>query len=713
MNTDRVLVAEDVQPRMPSDKGPKEPSPAVLTAGWRAEAELMLSGRYQLQRLLGRGAMGSVFCAYDQKTERQVAIKLLIAGGDNIADDSDAMRRFCREATILAQLSHPNIVEIKELCHSSSGRPFIVMELLEGVDLHTYLQTQGPLSLPRTQEIIGQVASGLHAAHGIGIIHRDIKPRNIFLSKRSAEGGGSVEVIKVVDFGLGKILGSPGQLTAEELIIGTPKYLSPEATLGCVALVDAKTDQWALAVCAYQLLSGKFPFEDRDIVQLISKIRAAAPPPLSGVMPGIPAYAAAAIHKALSLRKEDRFGSVLEFSRALCGVQANQQRQSRPKGLSMQDELLHDAVGTTESSSVATLKAPVSLALMQSLQREVGDCPHSGEHDQQLTQRMPSEQLERLCGVASECMGEDPSKLPPMLPLGPARNQPRQESPAPGVMQQEMPLRFSKINRRTWTLVLLLSGTLTAALSLFHKRATHSRSLPKSGIPAQQSRDSQSSAQPFVEGGFAQLGQAPSSVTPAIPLSNDVHFTAPSVARTTTASSERIRLPPVLPRPVSSGRLRVSQVVPGRERFAPGPKGAASTLHSIAQDPATILPSDGEGLARSVAVVPPPVSPLADSRPSAEPCAALSKSAAEQALHRVAGEDPTLPASVRSLFKGEQLTGSYLMCIGERGTVESVRAVRAVPTADDSIIKTLRTWRYLPIKAKACHLEELIFEIHE
>jgi hypothetical protein len=713
MNTDRVLVTEDVQPRTPSDNGSHEPSPAVLTAGWRPEAELMLSGRYRLQRLLGRGAMGSVFCAYDQKAQRQVAIKLLMAGGEDIAEDSDAMRRFCREATILAQLSHPNIVQIKELCHSSSGRPFIVMELLEGVDLHTYLHTQGPLSLTRTQEIISQVASALYAAHRIGIIHRDIKPRNIFVSVRSADGGGSVEVVKVVDFGLGKILGSPGQLTAEELIIGTPKYLSPEATLGTVALVDAKTDQWALAVCAYQLLSGTLPFEDRDIVQLISKIRAANPPPLSVIMPGIPPYAAAAIHRALSLRKEDRFESVLDFSHALRGGQASQQNQSRQDGFSMKDGRLHDAVGPADSSSVATLKAPVSLAFLQSLQREVGACPHSAEHDQQLTQRMSSAQLERLCGVSSERMAEDPSQFAPVLPLCPARNQHCQEGSAPRGMQHDRFFLASKVNQRSWTLVLLLIGTLAAALSLLPRKATDLRSLPKSSLLAPLSRQNQSLPEPSGASGSTQLSRAPGVVTTAGPSPTVVQSSTPSVTRSMTAISDGTGLPSVLPRFVSSGRSRAGQVVTSRGRFITGQKSTASTSQSTAQNPASIPASEVEGLAQPVAAASPPARLMVESKPSAEPSAALSKSTVEQGLHRVAGEDPTLPAIVRSLFRGEQLTGSYLMCIGERGTVESIRAVRSVPTADDSIIKTLRTWRYLPIKARACHLEELIFEIHE
>lgn len=277
----------------------------------------LLCGRYQLDDVIGRGAMGTVYSAKDLRNGNPCAIKILSQN-----QDDDAYQRFVTEATVISQLFHPNIVEIREFRKDESGAPFLVMELLSGVDLHSYLQYHQSVPLERTQEIIRQVASALHAIHSAGIVHRDVKAKNIFLAQKRNRDGSTQEEVKLVDFGLSKIIGHRNQQTAVGIILGTPEYLAPEATHGNSSMVDAAADQWSLAAVAYRMLSGHLPFEasDGDVVKLLLHIRCMPAPKLQCVQP-IPAYVSAAIERALSKNKRERFPSVLAFARAFCGHQ--------------------------------------------------------------------------------------------------------------------------------------------------------------------------------------------------------------------------------------------------------------------------------------------------------------------------------------------------------------------------------------------------------
>lgn len=277
-----------------------------------------LVDRYELCGLIGTGAMGSVYQARDhQRSGGPCAVKVLHLG---VHLEQDSYQRFVNEAGIAAQLFHPHIVEAHEFRETTDGTPFIVMELLQGEDLHCLLSRVKQLSWQRTLNIVRQVGSALHAAHSIGIIHRDVKPKNVFVCR--TEQPGAPETIKVVDFGLSKILDRGEQFTTVGLIMGTPEYLSPEATCGDTSQIDARSDEWALGVMAYRMLAGHLPFESPDFVEILMKIRHESPPPLRQVAPPMPECFLAAIERAIAKRKEDRFPSVLEFVRACSGASA-------------------------------------------------------------------------------------------------------------------------------------------------------------------------------------------------------------------------------------------------------------------------------------------------------------------------------------------------------------------------------------------------------
>lgn len=299
----------------------RSPRPASLLGPGPAHLHLVearvLAGRYQIEGAIGTGSMGTVFRARDLRLGSLCAIKMLHKAA--LKEEAD-YQRFANEAAIIAQLFHPNIVEVSEFHRDERGGPFLVMELLHGIDLHSHLGGGRKLPLARVQLVVRQVASALHAAHSLGIVHRDIKPRNIFLAQHGGPTGAPTEVVKVVDFGLSKILGGKGHQTAPGEILGTPEYLAPEGTLGRSTLIDERTDQWALAITAYRMLAGQLPFLDDDVVGLMLKIRREPLPPLAAFSVQVPEYVTAALDRALSKRKEDRFASVLAFARALHGL---------------------------------------------------------------------------------------------------------------------------------------------------------------------------------------------------------------------------------------------------------------------------------------------------------------------------------------------------------------------------------------------------------
>ena len=278
----------------------------------------VLAGRYHVEGVVGRGAMGSVYRARDTQTNRVCAIKLM---AQFASLDESAYLRFIQEAQIVAQLYHPNIVQVYGFDRDEDGTPILAMELLEGDDLHTLLYDQPRMPLERTLEILRGVGQALHAAHSVGVLHRDIKPKNIFIAKQKNSRGDVHEVVKVVDFGLSKVLGGQSaNETAPGIILGTAEYISPEGTMGVPELLDFRADQWALGVVAYRLLSGRLPFEGNDPLSLLLAIRKTTPKPLRELVNDVPEYVLVAIERAMSKNKEDRFETVQDFLRALDGL---------------------------------------------------------------------------------------------------------------------------------------------------------------------------------------------------------------------------------------------------------------------------------------------------------------------------------------------------------------------------------------------------------
>jgi eukaryotic-like serine/threonine-protein kinase len=272
---------------------------------------LVLGDSYMLGRRIGRGAMGEVYEAQHVRLPGHFAVKLLLP---ELQGNQDAFARFCREAEIMSQLRHPNIVQIFDFNVAPDARPYFVMEYLQGRDLEARLRV-GPLSLPAVTRVVGAVSSALALAHAHGVVHRDLKPANIFLA---TVDGQTDELVKVLDFGISKVRAAAAQISHAVDLLGTPSYMAPEQARGQTDAIDGRTDQFALATIAYRMLTGQDPFQGDDTAAVLYQVVHEDPPPLSMFLP--PGWDTAALQtvldRALAKRPDQRFGGMMELARA-------------------------------------------------------------------------------------------------------------------------------------------------------------------------------------------------------------------------------------------------------------------------------------------------------------------------------------------------------------------------------------------------------------
>ena len=266
-------------------------------------------GPYRLGRELGRGFSSVVYEALDLERGRYVALKVLtFLPTLNEERRADLAERFAREARAVSALSHPNVVAIYDVGQASDGRQFIAMECLRGETLRLRLQREGPLPTPQAVAVAVRVADALHYAHGRGIIHRDVKPDNVFLCEGAADGP---VVPKLMDFGIAHVLSDRGRLTQDGTIVGSPAYMSPEQIHGHA--LDARTDVFSLAVMLTEMVSGAKPFEAETVPAVMQRILHHAPD-LTGVPdPGLRRV----LTRALSKSPNGRYPDAEAFAEAL------------------------------------------------------------------------------------------------------------------------------------------------------------------------------------------------------------------------------------------------------------------------------------------------------------------------------------------------------------------------------------------------------------
>jgi serine/threonine protein kinase len=282
------------------------------------EIRRALAGRYRVLGVLGQGGMGTVFDAVSERTHERVAVKVL---KKEHSEKKESVARMRHEATVVGRIRHPNICNVLEFGFvPGSQRPFLVMEKLQGETLAARLEREKKIPVELGVEVALQALAALEAAHAVGVVHRDMKPDNIFL------GAGS-GVIKVLDFGISKATmgdDQPHHLTRTGMVMGTPYYMAPEQAMGERQL-DARVDVWGMGVLLYEALTGQRPFVAKNYNALLVQILTADPAPAAIVEPAIPVALSNIVHRALAKKRDERFGTAREFAQSLLTFRSGHQ----------------------------------------------------------------------------------------------------------------------------------------------------------------------------------------------------------------------------------------------------------------------------------------------------------------------------------------------------------------------------------------------------
>ncbi len=291
-------------------------------------------GDFQVLRKIGQGGMGQVYLARQLSLKRQVALKIL---RDDHTSNASALKRFQAEAEAVARISHPNIVQVYAV-GEHDGRRYMALEYVDGRNLRDYLDRKGPPDLPVAVSILKQVAAGLQRAAELGLVHRDVKPENILLTRK-------VEV-KVTDFGLSRYFAPdapPLSITQSGMTLGTPLYMSPEQVQG--QPVDHRSDLYSFGVTAYHLLAGFPPYKGNTAFEVAAKHVQQVPEPLGTFRPDLPADLLALVHRLMAKNPADRYQSAKDVIRDLGKIQ---------KGL---------AVSTVAGNTTHTVPLPLPLSV--------------------------------------------------------------------------------------------------------------------------------------------------------------------------------------------------------------------------------------------------------------------------------------------------------------------------------------------------------------
>ena len=266
----------------------------------------LLDGSYEVLRVIGEGGMGKVYEARHTRLHtKRFAVKLL---HHELARQPEVVTRFQREAEAASVLTHPNVVGVYDVNTSADGRPYIVAELLHGEDLGSHLERRGKLPTVEAVHIVRQVCHALGAAHAHGIVHRDVKPENVFLAGPSA-------TVKVLDFGISKVSETGDGLTKTGTVMGTPDYMAPEQARG--DRVDARADIYAVGAILYRALTGRKPFEGTDPMAILTAVLTQEPERPSTLEPSIPLSLELVVQRTMAKMPSERFQTMEALEQAL------------------------------------------------------------------------------------------------------------------------------------------------------------------------------------------------------------------------------------------------------------------------------------------------------------------------------------------------------------------------------------------------------------
>ena len=286
----------------------------------------VLAERYVLRGELGRGGCAVVYEAHDTRLGRLVALKMVKSS----ARDAQANARLAREARAGAAIHHPNVCGLSDAGYLPDGRPYLVMERLHGETLTSCLRRVGNLSAEHAVDLALQLLSGLEAAHAIGIVHRDVKPDNVFLVPRN----GATPLVKLLDFGMCRRAATPSgddrTLTRAGQVVGTPEYMSPEQVSGKRSF-DGRIDLYAVGVILYEVLSGQRAFPGKDAREVVVSVLVKSLPPLRHFRPDIPSVLDRVVSRAMERDANARYSTAQEFMADL--VECKRQMQEKRRAM--------------------------------------------------------------------------------------------------------------------------------------------------------------------------------------------------------------------------------------------------------------------------------------------------------------------------------------------------------------------------------------------
>jgi len=329
-----------------------------------------IGGRYKLERLLGQGASGQVWQAVQEPLGRSVALKVLKSDAKG-----QATIRFMQEARIAGQLQSRYVVSLFDFGTTSQGQLYMVMEHLHGETLGARLARAPALGVKELLRYTSQALLGLAEVHAAGIVHRDLKPDNIFLVTDGAE-----TYAKILDFGVsrvddaGGLAPDVGKLTATGMTVGTPLFMAPEQARGLRDQIDGRTDLYALSVILFKAITGKPPFHDANIVELLMAVVAAkVPPSMLAERPEVPADLCALVQTAMSPRREDRFANATQMRNAVELIEARLGPEMKcrwAKGLAESSDIkMPPSIAIRLSSTDVDATMPQSLLSLTNLKR--------------------------------------------------------------------------------------------------------------------------------------------------------------------------------------------------------------------------------------------------------------------------------------------------------------------------------------------------------
>jgi len=328
----------------------------------------VIADKYRIEGLIGRGGMGLVVAASQLTLDRRVAIKLI---RDEWAQDPLAVARLIREAKAAASIQSEHVARVLDVGTLPDGAPFIVMEYLDGLDLDTLLRRDGALAISDAVDFMLQACEAIAEAHRNGIVHRDLKPANVFIARQP----GGVPCVKVVDFGISKVIGvAADSLTHPSRVVGSLYHMAPEQMRG--KAVDARTDVWALGVLLFEMLTARSPFRDAAWPDICAQVLHGTGP-LGALEGAVPAELQVIIQKCLSRSADDRYDSVAALAKALAPFGKHTAHHSL-------ERIQRLAAATGEHAAVWSPAPPFGLADTDeqrtgSLDRRTPFVPHSAE----------------------------------------------------------------------------------------------------------------------------------------------------------------------------------------------------------------------------------------------------------------------------------------------------------------------------------------------